>query len=244
MTLSIVIPALNEESYLPILLESLKNQAFQDFEIIVADADSGDKTRQIAQESGAKVVEGGLPAYGRNRGAKEAKGDWLLFLDADVILPPDFLARSLSEINKFNFDIASPLLSPMSQKMIDKLFHSAYNLYARLTIYFYPHAPGLCIFVKKEIHNLISGFNESIKLAEDHDYIVRACRVGRFGLIKGVRVPVSVRRLDKDGRFNIAVKYLAAETYRFIKGPIYSDLFHYKFGHYDESEKEIKRLRD
>jgi glycosyltransferase involved in cell wall biosynthesis len=232
--LSIIIPTLNEEKYLPLLLDSLKKQTFKDFEIIVADANSFDQTRLIAQKAGALVVEGGLPARGRNNGAKVARGEWLLFLDADVVLPFDFLEKALNEIQEKKLDIASPLLEPLSKKKIDKLFHEFYNFYARLTVSFYPHAPGLCIFVKKILHQLIGGFDEKVKLAEDHDYVNKAHYFGRFGLLKSVKVPVSVRRFEKDGRARIALKYIAAEAYRFIFGSINSDIFNYRFGHYQE----------
>jgi len=66
--LSIIIPALNEEKYLPLLLKSLKSQNFNEYEIIVVDAGSSDKTVDIAKEYGCKVVKGGVPGAGRNRG--------------------------------------------------------------------------------------------------------------------------------------------------------------------------------
>ena len=87
MKLSIVIPAKNEEKYLPKLLASVKKQSFKDYEIIVADNNSKDKTKEIAKSYGCKIVKGGLPGKGRNAGAKIAKGEIILFLDADVILP-------------------------------------------------------------------------------------------------------------------------------------------------------------
>lgn len=77
--LSIIIPTFNEEKYLPILFESLQKQTFNNFEIIVADNNSTDATRSIALAAGARVVGGGLPAGGRNMGAKFAQGEWLLF---------------------------------------------------------------------------------------------------------------------------------------------------------------------
>ena len=75
MILSIIIPTYNEEEYLPVLLDSIKSQSFDDYEIIVADANSTDKTREIAESYGCIVVAGGLPAVGRNNGAKIAKGE-------------------------------------------------------------------------------------------------------------------------------------------------------------------------
>lgn len=239
--LSIVIPTLNEENYLPRLLESIKQQIFQDFEIIVADAGSKDQTRALAYSYGCKVVDGGLPARGRNNGARIAQGEWLLFLDADVVLPLDFLGKAVAEIKKNRLDIATAPVEALSDKKIDKLFHEAYNFYAKLTQSFFTHAPGICIFIRKELHQAIGGFNEQLKLAEDHDYAQRARQAGFFGLLKSVKVPVSVRRFKKDGHINVALKYIAADTYRLFLGPINSDIFNYRFGHYHENEEDIKR---
>ena len=68
--LSIIIPTLNEEKLLSLLLKEIKKQNFLDYEIIVADANSGDKTVEIAKSFGCKIVKGGLPPKGRNEGAK------------------------------------------------------------------------------------------------------------------------------------------------------------------------------
>jgi hypothetical protein len=105
------------------------------------------------------------------------------------------------------------------------------NVYFEATQKFWPHAPGFCIFVKKSVHDAINGFDEEIQLAEDHDYVMRAGRIARFAYIEKVKIPVSVRRLEKDGRFNIGVKYLLAEAHLIFIGPIRSNIFNYKFGH-------------
>ena len=60
--ISIIIPTLNEEDYLSLLLESIKQQNFKDYEIIVVDASSTDDTLKIAQNYGCSIVGGGLPA--------------------------------------------------------------------------------------------------------------------------------------------------------------------------------------
>ncbi|NBS41768.1 glycosyltransferase family 2 protein, partial [bacterium] len=97
--LTIVIPTKNEEADLPILLESIKKQTLQPKEVIVADANSTDRTREIAAAYGARVVEGGMPGPGRNRGAEAAKTDLILFLDADVELrDSEFLEKSVGEM--------------------------------------------------------------------------------------------------------------------------------------------------
>ena len=106
MILSIIIPTYNEEEYLPILLESIKKQSFTDYEIIIADANSTDKTREIAKEYGCIVIEGGLPAVGRNNGASIAQGEYLLFLDSDLELTDDYLRNVLYEFRMEHLGIA------------------------------------------------------------------------------------------------------------------------------------------
>ena len=108
MIFSIIIPTYNEEEYLPILLKSIKKQDFNSYEIIVADANSTDKTREIAEEYGCRVVDGGLPAVGRNNGAKVAKGEYLLFLDSDLELTEDYLRNVIYEFRMERLGIAIP----------------------------------------------------------------------------------------------------------------------------------------
>lgn len=67
--ISIIVPTKNEERYLPGLLKSIKKQTVQPYEIIVADAGSTDRTVEIAKKYGAKVIKGGIPQVGRNKGA-------------------------------------------------------------------------------------------------------------------------------------------------------------------------------
>ncbi len=238
--LSIIIPALNEEKSLPFTLESIKAQDFTDFEIIIADAGSIDKTAEIAAAYGAKSVKGGMPAAGRNAGAREATSEWLLFLDADVFLSDKFLSFLLSEAEESKADVASCGIVPLSDKIIDQIMHATANAYISLTQYFDPHAPGFCILIKKSLHEKIGGFDETLKLAEDHDYVKRAKDHGTYRILKKPKIYVSVRRLESDGRFNIAAKYVACEVYRALLGEIRTDLFKYKFGHhYDKIKNRI-----
>ena len=138
--LSIIIPTLNEEDYLPWLLNSIKKQDFVDYEIIIADAGSKDKTLSIAKSYGCKIVPGGLPAKGRNEGAKAAKGDMLIFLDSDVLIPHSkFIENSLAEFKKKNLDIAIFPLSIIKGKSIDKIAVSVWNKWIILVQKVFPH---------------------------------------------------------------------------------------------------------
>src|SRR5213595_872089 len=104
-TISVIIPARDEEASLGACLESLVAQTGVAFEMIVVDDHSTDRTREIAQSfPGVRVMEAGpLPEgwIGKNNavtaGAREARGQWLLFTDADTLHLPGSLARALAE---------------------------------------------------------------------------------------------------------------------------------------------------
>ncbi len=241
--LTIVIPAKNEESYLPRLLESIKRQTFQPSEVIVADAHSTDRTREIARAHGARVVDGGLISFGRNAGAREAKTDFILFLDADVELrDPQFLEKAVGEMLERKLDLATCDVFPLSDQFIDHFLHKAYNTYARAWGSLYPHAPGFCVLARRDLHEKINGFDEEVTFCEDHDYARRATAHGKFGFLKSTKIPVSIRRLDRDGRMNIAIKYMLAEFHLALLGPIRDNRFNYTFGHGTETRK--KRTKD
>lgn len=237
--LTIVIPTKNEEGYLPRLLESIRRQTLAPASIIVSDAQSTDATREIARAHGARIVEGGLISFGRNAGAREAQTDFILFLDADVELrDPQFLEKAVGEMLERKLDLATCDVFPLSDQYIDHFLHKAYNAYARAWGSLYPHAPGFCLLVRRALHEAIGGFDESVLFCEDHDYAQRASALGTFGVLKSTKIPVSIRRLDRDGRMNIAIKYLLAELHLAILGPIRHDRFHYTFGHMRDTDCE------
>lgn len=232
LPVSVIIPTFNEQKYLPKLLTSLKKQTTPPKEIIVSDAYSLDNTRKVAKSFGAKVVDGGLPSLGRNLGAKKASQPLLVFLDADVVLPPYFLEKTIAEMQLRKFDITSCYITPRSPLKVDKILYQIANQYMKLTCSFYPHINGFCIFVKKEIHQSIGGFDETIILAEDKDYVRRAKKVGKFGYLKSYKIPVSVRRLIKEGRMKMVLKVIAMELHLVFLGKIRKDIFNYKFGEF------------
>ena len=238
--LSIIIPTLNEEDFLPRLLECLRNQSFRDFEVVVADAGSTDKTRQVAASYGARLVRGGLPSAGRNAGAAAAKGDVLLFLDADVEFPHhQFLEAMMNGFLSQRLDIATTLITPLSDKSLDALFYGFYNSYIYATQKFMPHAHGFCIMAKRKWHQAIGGFDPKVLLAEDHDYAQRAAKAGaRFGVLRGLRIPVSTRRFISDGHLSTAARYVLCELHMWTLGSVKSDIFKYRFGYNKEQVKE------
>jgi len=234
--LSIIIPTFNEEKYLPLLLEEIKKQNFQDLEIIIADAGSEDKTLGIAKSYGCRIVTGGLPAKGRNEGAKGAQGNVFLFLDADNIhLPPDFFQNLLEEFEKRNLKVASFPIYPNGNKF-DKIAYGLYNFWTWLTQKILPHATN-SVLVKREIHEKVGGFDEEITIAEDHFYARQAAKFGEFGFIKTKPVLTSCRRFEKDGRFITYSKYLIAALHMLLLGKIKSNFYHYRFNQYSQNKK-------
>lgn len=232
LPISIIVPTFNEECFLPNLLTSIKNQTISPKEILIVDAFSIDLTRDIAKRFGCQIIKGGLPAKSRNNGAKLASEKILLFLDADVVLPPAFLERTITEMNERKLDIASCFVTPRSSLKVDRFLHQFANQYMRVTQKFHPHIPGACIFVKKSVHEKIGGFDESLILAEDHDYIRRAKKQGKFSYLKSYKIPVSVRRLSEEGRVKIVLKYVAIELHLIFLGKIKRNIFNYKFGNH------------
>lgn len=232
LPLSIVIPTFNEERYLPKLLKSIQSQTHQPAEIVIADAFSIDKTREVAKKIGCKIVDGGLPSVARNNGAKVSTQPILLFLDADVVLPKQFLEKTYDEMSQRKLDIASCFILQKSSLKIDKFLHQFANYYMRLTQKFHPHIPGFCIFVKKQVHKKIGGFDQALILAEDHDYVKRAKRHGKFAYLKSYKIPVSVRRLSEEGRMKLALKFIAIELHLIFLGKIKKNIFRYQFGHH------------
>lgn len=234
--LSIVIPTYNEEALLPRVLRSLKRQTFKDFEVIVADARSTDRTREIAAAAGCRIVDGGLPGRGRNLGAAAAKGGTILFFDADIELTDErFIEDFLAAFTARGLDVATCPLEAIDGGLRDTVFHGVYNGYIRATEKFVPHAHGLCILVKRDMHVAVGGFDEDIKLAEDHDYAQRVSRIGgRFGIVRDLHVPVSTRRLRRDGYLSIAARFVLCELHMLTLGPVKSDIFRYRFGYSKE----------
>jgi S1-C subfamily serine protease/glycosyltransferase involved in cell wall biosynthesis len=239
--LSIIIPTLNEEKYLPLLLGQIKKQNFkEDYEIIVADAGSRDKTVEIARSFGCKIVSGGLPPKGRNEGAKIAKGEIFLFLDADnIYLPDNFLTNLLNEFKKRNLGVASFTIYPDGNGF-DKFVYKIYNFWVKLTQRFFAYATN-AVLVKREVFEKIGGFDEEIKIGEDHDFAKRAAKIAKFGFIETEPVLTSTRRFERDGRFKTYSKYLLAGLYMLFLGPVKSDIFEYRFdGSLTNKNNEIK----
>ena len=232
MILSIIIPTYNEEEYLPILLESIKQQKFDDYEIIIADANSTDRTREIAEEYGCIITEGGLPAVGRNNGAKIAKGEYLLFLDSDLKLTDDYLRDTIYEFRMERLGIAITQMKPLSEKSEAQLFHYLANQFMIGVEKIKPHGAGCYgIIVKRELHEKYGGFNEELTFGEDSEYIRRLGSSKQFKVLRKPKIGVSTRRLEEEGLETLIQQYGKSTWNDFTGKETDAEELNYKFGH-------------
>jgi glycosyltransferase involved in cell wall biosynthesis len=239
--ISIIIPALNEEKHIGTLLQSLSEQDFdEDVEVVVADAGSQDKTREIVMSYKdhfykVSVVEGGMPAVGRNNGAKASSGEIIFFLDADLKLPGNhFLRENVSYFRNNNLSVATTPLKPDSEKFIDHLLTNSYNLILRPAKYIRPLG-AMCIVARRDAFEKSGGYPEDVVMAEDHDFVKNCLPFGKYDILP-VHAIFSVRRFDKEGRLGLAIKYLQATIYRIFKGPIRKPIFEYEFKYSDDED--------
>ena len=232
MIISIIIPTYNEEDYLPNLLDSIKRQNFDGYEVIVADANSTDRTREIAESYGCIVVDGGLPAVGRNNGARVAKGEYLLFLDSDLELTDDYLRDVLYEFRMEHLGIAITKMKPMSDKIEDKIFHDFANYFMIGVENIKPHGAGCYgIITKKSLHDECGGFDESLTFGEDTDYIERLAEKERFKVLRNAKIGVSTRRLEEEGIVTLIRQYGKSTVNDFLGKRTDAEDINYNFGH-------------
>jgi glycosyltransferase involved in cell wall biosynthesis len=243
---SIIIPTLNEEKYLPKLLQSLADQEFTGkFEVIVADCHSEDRTYEIAQSFKDKIDEltviqtaRGI-SHQRNEGAKRAKYAFLLFLDADVVLPPHFLKRYVNErpYSDTNF-IDFPLHLPDQFNLSDYILAYCVFGYIALVQRKKPIVFGSSLFTSRANHEKIGGFREDRVLWEDVEYSELLMKNGaNYHLRWHPAVLLSPRRVRRHGRIRTVL--FGLKSYAYIKKFGYEydkkrfDKFGYTFGDHE-----------
>ncbi|HVS79051.1 MAG TPA: glycosyltransferase [Candidatus Saccharimonadales bacterium] len=235
--ISVVIPSYNEAEFIHIILESLADQDFKDFEVIVSDAQSKDgidkMVKNFASSLDIKLIEAPPkgPAFGRNEGAEQARGEWLLFLDADVRLHSDnFVSTLLAQTEKNNWGTSSAKLVTRDATTVEKIgTWIDYHYIKLLSRTKHPVAPGYCILTRTKLFRENGGFDESIHFGEDYDYVIRVGRSG-FGFVEAVEYSVDLRRFRNEG-FLWVLKTIWNEIYRFTHGfrPKHSNI-KYEFG--------------
>lgn len=217
--LSVVIPAFNEEKYIAKTLRSLRRQTIRDFEIIVKDGKSRDRTVEIARKYADKVISETdfSAADARNQGASYANGDVLVFVDADTELPPHALER-FADLMKNNYVVGGSCRKvPEGGDVLDRLIYEFVNVSTFFSPYFrVGGAHGNCMFIRKSVFNEIGGFNPKIQVAEEQELVRSAMRFGKFVFLFDMCVLESPRRIREWGRMKLYVTWLVG-TYSTFK---------------------------
>jgi glycosyltransferase involved in cell wall biosynthesis len=193
--ISIIIPAYNEELLLGQSLRAINDAASslgEQFEVIVADDASTDRTAAIAQEHGARVVScsNRQIAASRNAGGRVASGEMLLFVDADTTVNLAVLRAAVRAMRKgavgggcaFRFDGPIPFYARI-------LAAVAVPLYGALRL-----ASGCFLFCTRSAFQTVGGFDEELYGAEEAALSRKLARQGRFVILRET-VTTSGRKL-------------------------------------------------
>lgn len=213
--LTIVIPAKNESQSLPKLLTCLNRQDYlhlPDTKVFVADAGSTDGTAEIARSFTARfsieVIPGGLPAVGRNAGARRAATPYVLFLDADVELgDPALLRRAMLAARNRQLHCVTTNIACTNGQLADHWMYGCNNCVQRTSRWFSPFATGMFMLFDKREFDRLGGFNERALYAEDYLLSKQVAR-RRFAVVPGC-VFTSNRRFQKMGHVRIARMFFA-----------------------------------
>lgn len=244
---SVVIPTLNEEKFLPRLLKDLRSQKDKNFEIIVADANSEDGTREIA------LKYDGLPirvfnnqrknvAYQRNIGAEKTRGRYLVFLDADAGISSTFFSRLHAYIEKKKGLLFLPSVRPYERMRQAKIIFPLVNYFLEASQNFgSPFSTGGSIIIEKNFFHLIGGFNEKLFISEDHDLVQNAYGWGvKAKFMRNITFRFSLRRMKREGQLNLFYKYLVATAHVLLKRQMKRKVFEYEMGgqFYKQNDKK------
>ncbi len=216
MKISIIIPVFNSSSTIKECLDAIYSSKFKNFEVIIVSDNSKDDSIKIAKNFDCKIIElkeNHGPAYVRNKGAHEAQGDILLFIDSDVIINKDALTYLESKFLNKDINVIQGIYShePI-YKSIAGQYQMSYNCY-----YIWPkkklYTSSLstcCCAIRKKIFIDLKGFNTNIKRAsaEDEEF-------GYKLIEKGYKIMI-LRELNGEHRQEYSIpKYIQRNFLRY-----------------------------
>ena len=222
--ISIIIPTLNEESVIEKTITALKAKLTIPHEIIVSDGKSTDKTVEMARKYADKVVvHNGKSrqniAMGRNAGAKEASGEFLVFLDADcsIFEPDSFFTYALTKFTENPSLVALTTRVKVlkeQETLADKLIFGivGWDLTIKNNIFHIGEAMGEFQMIRKDSFRTLHGFIEDLVTREDADMFLRLSKIGKTILDRKLIVYHTGRRAHKIGWFNL-LKIWTINTY-------------------------------
>lgn len=196
-SISVIIPAHNEEAYLGRTLDCLKRQMYPHMEVIVVANGCTDSTAQVARGGCDRLIVLSQKSLGvaRNLGARMAKGDILLFLDADTMLSPSALrkiAREFRPEHAAGTVKGNPDDPALGYRMVYLLKNTVHKL--RL----HPGSSGV-ILCWREHFLKCGGFDEGLEVRENSELMRRLLQFGRYKYVRAAEATTSMRRYEQKG---------------------------------------------
>ncbi len=248
--ISVVIITLNEENYLPLLLEDLARQTDTDFEVIISDGGSIDKTEEKALSFKDRLRISFIKSpkaqasFQRNLGAKNAKGDYFFFLDADTRIKKTYVIERLKKHIKTDPQMLYlPIIKPGKNTFRNRLlFGFSVNSVKLLQKLHKPMSIGPLIVMHRSLFDKIKGYDEKMRMAEDHNIVIRAYKEGYAGkFLDDVPVIFSMRRFDKKGSWKMLKDYAKYTFITLVKGGVYDKNLDYAMGGQEFDKKTDKK---
>jgi rSAM/selenodomain-associated transferase 2 len=213
--ISIIIPTYNEEGFIEKTLNQLNELRTEvDFEIIVSDGCSHDRTVELARNYSRVICSDKGKGKQLNEGAKFASGDILFFVHADMYVPSRALKKIDSIINEEGFDGGGfqNVFDKHNQKIrrLGRFMYlgSSKKGQADRKIFYGDNG----IFVKKNVFEEMNGFKE-IPIMEDYDFSTRMLAKYKIGLITEPKLIVDARRHIKDGFLKTRIKWMLIKRF-------------------------------
>jgi len=224
MKISVIIPAFNEENYLEKTLEAIGRQDYADFEVIVVDNASTDKTVEIAQSfQKVKVLHENRKGtmWACEKGLREAQGEIIVRMDADCVPEKDWLSKGAAHFldervvavtgpyDYFDAGGFSRYSSLYFQKYIYRLTNSALQLLRIGAVMI-----GGNSFMRAVSIVAVGGFDTRfVFYGDDTDTAKNLSKIGKVVFDPNLVIATSARRFKREGFFSIQMKYL----YNFLK---------------------------
>jgi glycosyltransferase involved in cell wall biosynthesis len=200
---SVIIPAYNEEELLPDTLKALKTSmtfVTMNGEVIVVDNNSTDNTAEIARKFEARVIFEKINqiSRARNAGAKNAEGQYFIFLDADTLISPDLLQTALQNLKNKQCSGGGSTFLP--DKKIKPFYQRGMDIWNWFSVRS-EIAAGSFIYCLRNGFEAIGGFSEKVYASEELWFSINYKRWGRkrglgFKIIDTAPVITSTRKID------------------------------------------------
>jgi len=238
--LSVVIPCFNEAAFIGGLLDDLGRQSQAPGQVIVVDSQSSDGTAGVATAYSVALplTVVGAPrgvAHARNAGAAAAARDWLLFLDADVRIPPTFLEDLVDDVRLRGASLATTNFRAPGPSVRDRVAVWIGLKYCRAFARSrHPVVGGFCVLCSRDIFTVVGGFDPRVRMGEDLDFASRAMDAGaRFAFVARTSLFYNLRRYRQEGFLRLAGKNIAYEVFRRARGfDVVESPFTYTFDGY------------